>query len=105
MKERDDALWMAPWAPRVLKFNRPFAGGFLGLTALRAEGCGSAHGHAFGVRVQRVQKVQRVQRVVDCRSAAIYIYMPPYGGSAAIGSIYNDAERHLNPLAFGNTVF
>ena len=40
MKERDDALWMAPWAPRVLKFNRPSAGGFLGLTALWAEGCG-----------------------------------------------------------------
>lgn len=42
MKERDGALWMAPWAPRVLKFNRPSAGGFSGLTALWAEGYGGA---------------------------------------------------------------
>jgi len=27
---------------KVLKFDRPFAGGFLGLTALRAESCGGA---------------------------------------------------------------
>lgn len=30
------------WCRKVLKFDRPFAGGFLGLTALRAEGCGGA---------------------------------------------------------------
>ena len=38
---------------------------FQGATALWAEGCGIAFGHALsGVRVQRVQKVQKVQRVV-----------------------------------------
>ena len=66
----------ALWARRVLKFDRLFAGGFLGLTApagLRV--VVAPMGHALtGVRVQRVQKVQRVQRVVDCRSAAINIY-------------------------------
>ena len=45
--------------------DRPPAGGFLGLTALWAEGYSIAFGHALsGVRVQRVQKVQKVQRVV-----------------------------------------
>ena len=39
----------ALWARKVLKFDRPFAGGLLGLTALRAEGCGGAH----GTRLQR----------------------------------------------------
>ena len=33
------------WARKVLKIDRPLAGGFLGLTALWAEGCGIA---AFG---------------------------------------------------------
>ena len=48
---------------KVLKIDRPSAGGFLGLTGLWPEGCGIAIGHACGVRVQRVQKVHRVQRV------------------------------------------
>ena len=48
---------------KVLKIDQPSAGGFLVLTALGAEGCGIAIGHACGVRVQRVQKVHRVQRV------------------------------------------
>ena len=30
----------ALWAQKVLKIDRPWAGGFLGLTALGAEGCG-----------------------------------------------------------------
>ena len=36
----------ALWARRVLKIDRPLAGGFLGLTALQAEGCGIAIGAA-----------------------------------------------------------
>ena len=48
---------------RFLRLTGLSAGGFLGLTALGAEGCGIAIGHACGVRVQRVQKVHRVQRV------------------------------------------
>ena len=43
------------------------------MTALRAEGCGIAFGHTFGVKVQRVQRVRPafgrlVQRVADCPS-------------------------------------
>ena len=48
---------------RFLRLTGLSARGFLGLTALGAEGCGIAIGHACGVRVQRVQKVHRVQRV------------------------------------------
>ena len=62
----------------------------------RSKGCGSAagcveglhrfaHGHAFGVRVQRVQKVQRVQRVVvspyramSIKSALRDLFSVPY---------------------------
>ena len=61
---------------KVLRIDRPAAGGFLSLTAFQAEGCGGgfAIGHTLsGVRVQRVQKVQRVLRVADCRSAAMLI--------------------------------
>jgi hypothetical protein len=44
------------------------------LTALRAEGCGIAIGHALkGVKVQRVQKVHRVQRVAVSPSAMSFI--------------------------------
>ena len=32
---------------RVLKMDRPAAGGFLGLTALRAEGCGLPFGQCL----------------------------------------------------------
>ena len=41
------------------------------MTALGAEGCGIAFGHACGVRVQRVHKVQRVQRGWYRRFAAM----------------------------------
>ena len=34
--------------------DRPAAGGFLSLTALRAEGCGIALGHTFGVKVLKM---------------------------------------------------
>ena len=44
---------------KVLKIDRPSAGGFLGLTALRVEGCGIAEGGRCAAQVQRVQKVQR----------------------------------------------
>ena len=36
--------------------DRPLAGGFLSLTALRAEGCGIALGHTFGVRVLKMDR-------------------------------------------------
>ena len=45
---------------KVLKMDRPLAGGFLSLTALRAEGCGIAlsgdefYNAACGAKVQRV---------------------------------------------------
>ena len=42
---------------KVLRIDRLPAGGFLGLTGLRPEGCGIAYGHACGVRVQRVLRV------------------------------------------------
>ncbi len=32
---------------KVLKIDRPMAGGFLSLTALRAEGCGIAYGDGY----------------------------------------------------------
>ena len=48
---------------KVLKIDRPSAGGFLGLTALRAEGCGIAEGGRCAAQVQRVQRVQKVQKV------------------------------------------
>ena len=45
---------------KVLKFDRPLAGRFLGLTGLWPEGCGiAASGHACGVRVQKVLRVLR----------------------------------------------
>ena len=47
---------------KVLKIDRPSAGGFLGLTALRVEGCGIAEGGRCAAQVQRVQRVQKVQR-------------------------------------------
>ena len=50
---------------------------FVSLTALRAEGCGIAFGHTFGVKVQRVQRVRPafgrlVQRVADYPSGNAY---------------------------------
>ena len=36
---------------KVLKMDRPAAGGFLGLTVFQAEGFGIALGHTFGVKV------------------------------------------------------
>ena len=36
--------------------DRPAAGGFLSLTALRAEGCGIALGHTFGVKVLKMDR-------------------------------------------------
>ena len=41
---------------KVLKMDGPSAQGFLGLTALRAEGCGIALGHTFGVKVLRIDR-------------------------------------------------
>jgi hypothetical protein len=37
----------ALWAQKVLKIDRPWAGGFLGLTALQAEGCGGGCRRGF----------------------------------------------------------
>jgi hypothetical protein len=48
---------------KVLKIDRPLAGGFLGLTAvLPLKVVVAVYGHACGVRVQRVQRVLRVLR-------------------------------------------
>ncbi len=41
---------------KVLRIDRPTAGGFLSLTALRAEGCGIAFGHTFGVKVLKMDR-------------------------------------------------
>ena len=41
---------------KVLKMDGPSAQGFLSLTALRAEGCGGALGHTFGVRVLKMDR-------------------------------------------------
>lgn len=42
-------IWKAAGAAsrKVLKFDRPLAGGFLGLTGLRPEGCGIAFSDEF----------------------------------------------------------
>ena len=48
---------------KVLKIDRPWAGGFLSLTGPAGPRVVvAAYGHACGVRVQRVQRVQKVQR-------------------------------------------
>ena len=41
---------------KVLKMDGPSAQGFLSLTALRAEGCGIALGHTFGVKVLKMDR-------------------------------------------------
>ena len=52
----------APLALRVLKIDRPSAGGFLGLTALSGLRVVVSPRGREAARVQKVQKVQRVQR-------------------------------------------
>ena len=47
-------LWIAfghTFGVRVLKMDRPAAGGFLGLTAFQAEGCGGGFAAIFKVSV------------------------------------------------------
>ena len=97
---------------KVLKIDQPSAGGFLVLTALGAEGCGIAIGHACGVRVQRVHKVQRIQRVVvsllrsdefcnsDSRNGKPYNRATPVGNAPLLPTEPPPEREVYSPFSF-----
>ena len=84
---------------KVLKIDRPAAGGFLSLTALRAEGCGIAH------RAMNIKSALRIYLSVSYDIVSILVIsrcaappypaapdFPPSGGQNK--SLYAFLQRH-----------